>query len=145
MAQRCSHCGQITMVRRRNLRRELVQALRKAALFKRPFMVREIPGLSRGGYADFTKLKYWGLIEAVPDSERWRITAQGFGFLEGWHAIEKYKWVYNDRIQDQPVNADNPLVNADSIDPAPPTIHTVRQNSMTVDEHHATNSGDLFK
>lgn len=71
---------------------------------------RALPRSARG---DFTKLRYWGLVEGAagrrPDGSRrngvWRLTAAGRAFCEGRLAVRKYVWLYNDREYPAPEGA----------------------------------------
>lgn len=95
----CEHCGQKMMVYRRNIRLGMARALRD--LFKtRKRGKAKVSDFSwpRGIMADFTKLKYWGLIES-PEPEHWQITQRGILFILGKIAIPKYRWIYNNQIK----------------------------------------------
>jgi len=63
------------------------------------------------GVADFTKLKYWGLIEENKlKKSYYRITDLGARFIRGMVAIPKFKWVYKKNIQPDPIDKENPLI-----------------------------------
>lgn len=128
--KRCSCCGQIIMVRRRNIRPEMVRALYQLADLGRPAKVSDLRGLSRGTFADFTKLKYWGLIASVKDTEKWSVTNDGHNFLFAGMRIKKYKWIFNDQVQDDPPGKKNPLIAVSDISREPISTQIVRKNSM---------------
>lgn len=143
--ERCPHCGQITMVRARSIRGELILALEQARHFDRPFKVAALRGLSRGAYADFTKLKYWGLIAEVPDQELWVVTTLGKDFMDGAVTIEKYRWIFNDKIQETPPGKKNPEISVYDIKDGIISTDIVRRNSLSYTDYVASKSGDLFR
>lgn len=67
-----------------------------------------VPSLLRErGFADTTKLSYWGLIEPMPNVERddgstrtgwWRITGTGRAFVRRQTTMPKYAHVYDGRV-----------------------------------------------
>lgn len=148
---RCPHCRQLVMVRRRNLRKEQIFTLRIAAnhfAFK-PFKVSSIPDITRAVGGDFTILKHWGLIEEVPGKEMWTVTHLGATFLLGQVSIPKYCWIFNDTVQSKPLSAPNPEVFVYEIcrDEWASRVSTesIRKNSMTFSEYQSQNERDLFK
>lgn len=107
----CPHCGQKMMVYRRNIRKNMLYCLRKlyfdfGTQAKRAIEIdtRILVG------SDFTKLKYWGLIEEGVQATTYKITEQGIMFVLGKIAIPKYKWVYNKTIQPDPEDEINPMI-----------------------------------
>ncbi len=140
--ERCQACQQIIMVRRRNLRSELVYGLQQLYDLNRPAKVSELK-LSRGGFADFTKLKYWGFIERESE-ETWKITRLGLDFLNGEVSVPKYKWVFNDTVQKDPKDEKNPEVVVWEIRSELLSRKKVNQNSLSMSQYSARQQGDLF-
>lgn len=64
-----------------------------------------IPALFKDNHAvqsDFTKLKFWGLIEPGTDAEKagmWRLSDKGRKFVENKLSVQKYAKVYNDTFK----------------------------------------------
>lgn len=67
------------------------------------------------GISDFSKAKYWGLIEANPElptdgkktNGTWRLTNKGVNFIKGNSTISKYILIY----QDAPLGESSESVN----------------------------------
>jgi len=56
-------------------------------------------GWSRTRWQNFTKLKYWGLIEQPePKSGKWRLTEKGLEFVTGEIRIPKFVWTWDDEV-----------------------------------------------
>jgi hypothetical protein len=51
-----------------------------------------------GGGGDWSKPKYWHLIEQHPEEDLWRITAKGLAFARGLISIEKKLKIFNDKV-----------------------------------------------
>ncbi len=68
--------------------------------------IKETVGNKRSGSGDFTKLKYWNLIEKSeqpPKPEQkssgwWKITEPGFKFLQNKISVPKYAIVWDDVV-----------------------------------------------
>ncbi len=147
VSERCPHCQQIVMVRRRSIRGELIQALYQAYCLNAGaagFRVSDLKGLTRGGYADFTKLKYWDLIEPVKGEERWVVTNVGKNYLLGYLRLPKYRWIFNDKVQRDPVEEPNPMISVYQIKDSGITREEVNAASITRSEFNARQNGDLF-
>lgn len=93
--QHCNHCGQRMMVYARSIRPDMVEALRAFYEHGQPAKVSDFE-FSRGVNADFTKLRYWDLIERA-GGECWKVTRKGVEFLEGRLPVEKVKFIYNNK------------------------------------------------
>lgn len=59
--------------------------------------------------ADFEKLRHWGLIRPV-ERHRWIVTRAGEEFLSGALGVRKYVYLYDGRVQAEPINRPNPIV-----------------------------------
>jgi len=104
----CSCCGQKVKMYRRQIYKAVAKKL--ITLYRlhqnlpqaTHFHMNEI-GTPISGGGDFSKLRYWGLIEARPETEDstkksdgfWRITDEGRVFVEGKGTVTKYCHVYN--------------------------------------------------
>ena len=58
-------------------------------------------GLDKSEYGNFAKLQYWGLAEKCDNKERggkWRVTENGWQFLEGRLAIPHGVTVYRKKV-----------------------------------------------
>lgn len=107
----CEHCGQKMMVYRRSIRKNMLYMLRRLGLdfgFK-AVKVRELDNRTVME-SDFPKLRYWGLIHKIPETTSYRITQKGVDFILGRITVEKYKWIYNQQVQDDPLDQENPEI-----------------------------------
>jgi len=95
----CDHCGSLIVTYKRVFNKGLARALWKAKKYggAKQFNVADIK-LANAEYAEFPKVKYWGLTEPVKiDGDRkagvHRITDFGLDFLYGKVSIPKYVFV----------------------------------------------------
>lgn len=108
----CPTCGQIMMLYRRNIRKNMLWMLRRlgfefAGKYMKPVKMEERANI----ISDFTKLKYWGLIEEHRDNKNhYRITDLGAKFIRGMVSIPKYKWIYDGQVKSDPVDEVNPEI-----------------------------------
>jgi len=107
----CPCCGQLVKVYPRQVYKTIAKRLIKLYHLHLPFNwdsyfhLNQI-GTPKNGGGDFTKLRYWGLIEQRPGLEdpdkkndgHWRITQIGRDFVEGKKTIIKYCHVYNNVV-----------------------------------------------
>lgn len=85
----CPHCNQLMNVYKRSLREGLVEALIK--LDQRGWSRSSDLDLPIGINADFSKMRFWGLIyKPTDDRNVWSITGKGKRFLCGLIKIPKY-------------------------------------------------------
>lgn len=110
----CPNCNQKIMVYRRSIRVDMLAALAKAAEFGGSFKVSYFD-FNKGVNADFTKMKFWGLIYYMGNNV-WRVSGLAYEFLAGKIKIPKYVYIYNDINQGAPDNERNPLLYANEID-----------------------------
>lgn len=104
----CPVCGQYVKVYKRSVNSTmagmLIRAYKKFGVNNR-FHVSDI-GLGKGGGSgDFSKLKYWGLINEYYDPEEennggktqgyWKVTPSAAEFVNRAGTIQKYALVYN--------------------------------------------------
>lgn len=100
----CPCCQQVAGIRKRNVNAQIARGLVEFLRWEN-----DHPGeyhyfadvLNPIGYhgADYSKLKYWELLECDPDKRgRWRITERGRDFALGRLAITKYARIYDDRL-----------------------------------------------
>lgn len=104
----CPCCKRYAQVYRRHLHTSV--ALQLIILHKRGgadkyVHVRELVTDNMSGAGDFTKAKYWGLIQEAPIQEDgkkssgyWKLTMDGVMFVKGLHAIRKTLLVYDDQV-----------------------------------------------
>lgn len=52
-------------------------------------------GTAPNQFADFTKLRYWGLIQQAGETSHWNITQAGIDFVEGRTGVAKKAIVVN--------------------------------------------------
>lgn len=125
----CAHCGQKMMVYQRSIRVGMVFAMREV-LYSGKTKAFKVSDFSwkRGVSADFTKLKYWRLIELV-GPETWKITHDGIKFLIGQLRVSKYKYIYNNTVQQDPENETNPLISVVDVDPKQITKESVLRDA----------------
>lgn len=94
----CPHCKQLMNVYKRSLRKGLVEALIK--LDQRGWSRSSDLDLPIGINADFSKMRFWGLIyKPTDDRNVWDITGKGKRFLGGLIKIPKYVYIYNNSVE----------------------------------------------
>ena len=94
----CPHCHQLMNVYKRSLRKGLVEALVK--LDQRGQSRSSELDLPIGINADFSKMRFWGLIyKPTGDRNVWDITGKGKRFLDGLIKIPKYVYIYNNSVE----------------------------------------------
>lgn len=91
----CHHCGASMMMNSYSMNKTLARALAKIAINPGK-LIREC-GLSRGEYANCTKLKFWGFIEKNFDGN-WSVTDLGKSFLRGEVSAFKNIKYFRNRI-----------------------------------------------
>ena len=85
-------------VYKRSLRKGLVEALVK--LDQRGQSRSSELDLPIGINADFSKMRFWGLIyKPTGDRNVWDITGKGKRFLDGLIKIPKYVYIYNNSVE----------------------------------------------
>jgi len=103
----CPVCGQFVKVYRRTINkamaRQLSQAYRKFGVGQEFHISDVFPG----GGGDFAKLRYWGLITEIENSDhnkkssgKWYVTFSGAAFLKGTASVSKYVLIYNGKFLD---------------------------------------------
>lgn len=104
---KCPHCGRFTKVYNRKIHTST--ALQLIELFKRGGNIDYVHAsklIPKGvtGTGDFTKAKYWGLIEeAEPEGDKkasgsWKLTGLGVLFVKNEARIQKYAAIYDDTV-----------------------------------------------
>jgi len=105
----CPVCGRLTKIYKRRLHTsialQLIQLYRLGGASE--FVhASQLIGEGVAGAGDFTKAKYWNLIEpmhVVPDSGKkssgyWMLTLDGKQFVEGERAIQEFALLYDDKV-----------------------------------------------
>ena len=110
----CPNCNQKVMVYRRSIRVDMLAALAKAAESAESFKVSDFD-FNKGVNADFTKMKFWGLISDMGHNT-WKVSGLAYEFLAGKIQIPKYVYIYNDKNQGDPDSERSPLIYANEID-----------------------------
>lgn len=77
-------------VYKRRIYKSIVKALRSLADKKK-----DITACSVG---DFSKLRYWGLIEYQGSEGSWKVTNDGWSFLDGLLAVPRYVFIQNNNV-----------------------------------------------
>lgn len=104
----CPVCGQFVKVYKRTINASMAAQLIRAKMRygSKSFHIRDLIE-GEGGGADFAKLRYWGLIVELENtnpkkknSGRWKITHSGLAFVLGYGQIPKYALIYNGRFLD---------------------------------------------
>lgn len=94
--------------------------------------------------ADFEKLRYWDLIES--QNGRHRITQLGIDFLYGRAGVEKYRWVYDGKVQVDPNRiCINPILFSHDIEPELMSKDYAIENSTTRQTFKERQHKDLFR
>lgn len=97
--QHCEACGQLMMVYRRSVRKNMIPGL---VVLSDGIKRKTVElGLSPGARSDFTTLRFWGLIyrDLKKDRYKWGITTHGLSFLEGKSTIAKYAYIFNNQTK----------------------------------------------
>jgi len=99
----CPTCGRYAKIYRRSLHcsvaLQLIRLHNLGGIDAYVSASRLIPP-GNTGVGDFTKAKYWSLIEhSEGDGSMWRLTFNGLMFVRGNARIQKYAMVYDDRVQ----------------------------------------------
>jgi len=103
----CKCCGQKVKLYRRRIyaapARALISLYRKDSNTRAFYHITDLD-VDLGG-SDFSKLKYWGLIEKAPNDDPdkassglWAITEKGRSFVNNKIKLHKYALVYNDYL-----------------------------------------------
>ena len=104
----CPCCGQFVKLYRRKITSSMAQGLISVYhYFKRPDAAEwlQVPSFLKSSTlcGDFSKLRYWDLVEPMPKQERpdgskragyYRITEAGIAYAEG-ATIDQYRYEYN--------------------------------------------------
>lgn len=104
----CVHCGASMMMNKYTLNKTLLRSLVKIAM--NPGKPARECSMNKSEFANYTKLKYWGLIQKLEDG-LWTITPTGTLFLRG--DLDLYEQVVY--FRDKAVRYDGKFVNAFSI------------------------------
>lgn len=96
----CQHCGQSIMQHKQSLSRSLVNILFIVANRGLPsFHLQKDVNLNHNQYANFQKLKFWGLVERDEnESGKWKITKDGMAFLFGESMLPRSVWTFNNKV-----------------------------------------------
>ena len=89
-------------------------------------------GLSPGARSDFTTLRFWGLIfrDLNKDRFKWMLTQHGRLFLQGRTTIQKYVYMFNNRVK----RYGGPVTDIRDIYPEKIDIDTVLENARRIDQ-----------
>lgn len=96
----CPHCGQSVMKHTHSMSESMANTFLKVPMFVKFHLQKDLT-LTKNQYANFQKLKYWGLVEQVKDqSGWWRVTEYGRRFAFGEISISKSVITFNNRAVD---------------------------------------------
>jgi hypothetical protein len=104
----CPCCGQFVKLYKRKFGSVMARTLIR--LYNMPTTYNHVKdivkGISDTGTNDFSKMKYWGLIEEMPNDDSgkknsgyWMITEKGEKFALGQISIPSHAFVYNSMLQ----------------------------------------------
>lgn len=104
--QFCPHCGQAISAHKHGLSANMIRIMRKAAyadfvMGGGEFHLQQDLNLTKNEYANFQKLKYWGLVFKGSKSGYWRISSHGKGFLANEIRMPKWVRTFNNRVVEQ--------------------------------------------
>lgn len=147
MGSVCPCCQQQTIVYRREITFPMLHCMKVlySRLKNKPSNYNEISNTHRVT-TDFTKLRYWGLIQKTPESSLYKLTPDGIAFIRGYAELQRYRWIYNDERMPDPKDIDNPLIFCHDIKPKKMDKETILADSMTLSEYinHQKQSVDIF-
>jgi len=131
----CPCCGQTVKVYKRSIRSNMVFMMRKLVVkFKnQPMRVNEIDERTRVS-SDFTKLMYWGLITPY-ENETYFVNETGLSFLRGECKVVEYKYVFNKKVQVEPVGTKNRMISVDDIKWSKIDKQKILEESIEYAEH----------
>lgn len=104
----CPCCGRFSKIYRRcitsTMARQLIEFYKAGGA--EDWTHTKVVVNNRSGAGDFSKLRYWGLIEKKPRDEDqqqksngyWQITHTGFEFLMNRVSLPKYAYVFDDTV-----------------------------------------------
>lgn len=98
----CQCCGQSISKHKHSLSKNMIRILHKAATCGiSNFHLQQHINLTKNEYANFQKLKYWGLVVRSPHlSGYWQITKQGILFIKGETDLPKWVQTFNNKVVD---------------------------------------------
>lgn len=103
----CQHCGQPVMKHKHSLTKSLARILTLIPLMSE-FHLQKHLKLTKNEYANFQKLKYWGLVEKVyGKSGYWIVTTLGRKFVFGEISVPRTVITFNNRVIDQSMDVTN--------------------------------------
>lgn len=97
----CKECGQSVMRHKQSLSKSLVVILVKAyeTFGQKSFHLQKDLPLTKNQYANFQKLKYWGLVQRdLSAPGYWLITEYGKEFLKGLSRVSRFAWTFNNHV-----------------------------------------------
>lgn len=90
----CECCGAKNVEYRHGLTAALVLALERFYEKNKFGLSLAQSGLSHTEICNFQKLKYWDLIDKIPDSNEWYVTTSGKDFINGLSYCRRHVWTY---------------------------------------------------
>ena len=96
-ATKCPVCDQTVKVYARTILGTQIRQLALLCSVGEPLHPKEINRRTNSLGCDYTKLRYWDLVEQ-DDEGLWYSTDKGLSFLRGEINVEKYKFTYNAQV-----------------------------------------------
>lgn len=105
----CNACGQFVKLYRRQIYATIARAL--ITVYKsygeNSFHINDVIDPVANARGDFQKIRFWGLVENVPDetptlkksSGRWKLTPKGIAFILSDTTIPKYVYLYDGQVK----------------------------------------------
>lgn len=131
----CPTCHQTTLLRPVRLTKKLMPALQfwrahpgqrsiNAEIIKRHF--------GSVAYTVYSRLKYWGFMEATETG--WRLTEAGQMFMDGMSTVPEALWIYNDQARIVPREMLGRYITIDQVEPGiAPTRQQMAAESVKLD------------
>lgn len=92
----CVRCPLSGTIHNMPYRRAISKGMARAIKLLYRIQVSKInDGTAPNQFADFTKLRYWGLIQQAGETSHWNITQAGIHFVEGRTGVAKNAIVVN--------------------------------------------------
>lgn len=102
----CPCCHQFVKVYKRKLSSVMARMLIRLHMLGpgHHHVLQIVTGISDTGTNDFSKLRYWGMIEERKNDDKdkrtssyWKITPSGSQFVNKWGEVPMYAFIYNKR------------------------------------------------
>lgn len=110
----CPVCGQSIMEHKHTMSKAMANIFKMLPLHN-PFHLQKDLNLTKNQYANFQKLRYWGLVERIIYNDKsgyWQVTDHGRRFASNELAIPKTMITFNNHVR----RAESPMIKISDCD-----------------------------